>query len=104
MRSPTEVLKNLSEKSQDKSYRFQRLYRNLYNPEFYYNAYRNIYANGGSMTPGVDGTTVDGLGGRRIEKIIESLKGESYQPHPARREYIEKNKLDEETAAWNPVR
>ena len=90
MRSPTEVLKHLSEKSQDKSYKFQRLYRNLYNPEFYYDAYRNIYANGGSMTPGVDGTTVDGLGGRRIEKIIESLKGESYQPHPARREYIEK--------------
>jgi len=90
MRSPTEVLKHLSEKSQDKTYRFQRLYRNLYNPEFYYTAYRNIYANGGSMTPGVDGTTIDGLGGRRIGKIIESLKDESYQPHPARREYIEK--------------
>lgn len=90
MRSPTEVLKHLSEKSQDKSYRFQRLYRNLYNPEFYYTAYRNIYANGGSMTPGVDDTTIDGLGGRRIGKIIESLKNESYQPHPARREYIEK--------------
>jgi len=90
MRSPTEVLKHLSEKSQDKSYRFQRLYRNLYNPEFYYTAYRNIYANGGSMTPGVDSTTIDGLGGRRIGKIIESLKDESYQPHPTRREYIEK--------------
>ena len=42
------------------------------------------------MTSGVDGTTIDGLGGRRIGKIIESLKDESYQPHPARREYIEK--------------
>lgn len=90
MRSPSEVLKHLNEKSQNKEYRFQRLYRNLYNPEFYLTAYRNIYANGGSMTPGVDGTTVDGLGGRRIGKIIESLRDESYQPHPARREYIEK--------------
>lgn len=90
MRSPTEVLKHLNEKSRDKTYRFERLYRNLYNPEFYYAAYRNIYANGGSMTPGVDNTTVDGLGGRRIGAIIESLRDESYRPHPARREYIEK--------------
>lgn len=90
MRSPTEVLKHLSEKSRDKQYKFQRLYRNLYNPEFYYTAYRNIYANGGSMTPGVDGKTIDGLGGRRIGKIIESLQDESYRPHPVRREYIEK--------------
>lgn len=37
-------------------------------------------------TPGVDGTTIDGLGGRRIGTIIESLKDESFQPHPARRE------------------
>lgn len=90
MRSPTEVLSKLNEKSQDKTYRFQRLYRNLYNPEFYMLAYRNVYANQGSMTPGVDGTTMDGMSKQRIEKLIESLKDQSYQPNPARRTYIAK--------------
>lgn len=50
LRNPTEVLKTLSTKSKDKSYRFQRLYRNLYNPEFYYLAYNNICTGQGSMT------------------------------------------------------
>ena len=65
MRNPTEVLKSLAEKSKDELYRFKRLYRNLYNPEFYMLAYKNIYANEGSMTPGMDGTTLDGMSSRR---------------------------------------
>ena len=78
------------EKSKNETYRFQRLYRNLYNPEFYWLAYKNIYANDGSMTAGADGTTIDGMGNERIERIILSLKERSYQPKPARREYIAK--------------
>jgi len=90
MRNPIEVLKSLTEKSKDKSYKFRRLYRNLYNPEFYWLAYKNIYANKGSMTAGVDGSTMDNMSDSRIENIIKSLKDQSYQPNPARREYIEK--------------
>ncbi len=90
LRNPTEVLKSLTEKSKDETYRFQRLYRNLYNPEFYWLAYKNIYANDGSMTAGADGTTIDGMGNERIEGIIMSLRDRSYQPKPARREYIAK--------------
>ena len=90
MRNPIDVLNSLSDKSKDPSYRFERLYRNLYNPEFYMLAYKNIYANDGSMTPGMDGTTLDGMSSRRIDGIIASLKGRSYQPNPARREYIPK--------------
>lgn len=90
LRNPTEVLRTLSEKSRDKSYRFQRLYRNLYNPEFYYRAYNNICTGQGNMTPGADGETIDGMSDERIQKIIASLKDHSYQPHPARREYIAK--------------
>ena len=79
------------EKSKNETYRFQRLYRNLYNPEFYWLAmYKNIYANDGSMTAGADGTTIDGMGNERIERIILSLKDRSYHPKPARREYIAK--------------
>ena len=66
MRNPTEVLKSLAEKSKDELYRFKRLYRNLYNPEFYWLAYKNIYANDGSMTAGADGTTIDGMSNEKI--------------------------------------
>lgn len=90
MRNPIDVLNSLSDKSKNPSYRFERLYRNLYNPEFYMLAYKNIYANDGSMTPGMDGTTLDGMSSRRIDGIISSLKDRSYQPNPARREYIPK--------------
>ena len=90
MRNPTEVLKSLTEMSKNETYRFQRLYRNLYNPEFYWLAYKNIYANDGSMTAGADGTTIDGMSDERIERIILSLRDRSYQPKPARREYIAK--------------
>ena len=90
MRNPTDVLNSLSDKSKNPGYKFERLYRNLYNPEFYMTAYQNIYANDGSMTPGMDGTTLDGMSSRRIDGIIASLKDRSYQPKPARRTYIAK--------------
>ena len=90
MRNPIAVLKSLTEKSKDANYRFQRLHRNLYNPEFYWLAYKNIYANKGSMTAGVDGSTMDNMSDSRIEKIICSLKSGAYKPNPARRKYIAK--------------
>jgi len=94
LRNPITVLKNLSEKSCDKEYKFQRLYRNLYNPEFYLLAYRNIYTSPGNMTPGTDGKTLTGMSMERIEAIIASLKDHSYQPNPARRTYITKKNSD----------
>ncbi len=90
MRNPTDVLKSLRDKAKNENYRFQRLYRNLYNPEFYWEAYRNIYANKGSMTAGSDGTTIDGMSNERIQRIITNLKNHSYLPKPARRQYIAK--------------
>ncbi len=90
MRNPTDVLNSLSDKSKNLQYKFERLYRNLYNPEFYLLAYKNICANDGSMTPGVDGVTTDGMSLERIDKIIASMKERSYSPNPARRTYISK--------------
>lgn len=90
MRKPTDVLNSLSDKSKNPMYKYERLYRNLYNPEFYLLAYKNICANDGSMTPGVDGVTTDGMSLERIDKIIASLKDRSYRPNPARRTYIAK--------------
>ncbi|MBB6691709.1 group II intron reverse transcriptase/maturase [Cohnella xylanilytica] len=90
MRNPLEVLKSLSTKACNSKYRFQRLYRNLYNPEFYLMAYQNIYAKPGNMTKGADGQTIDGMGMERISKLIDSMRNHSYQPNPARRVYIRK--------------
>ena len=90
MRSPENVLKSLSEKAKNKDYRYERLYRNLYNPEFYLLAYQNIATSQGSMTAGADGLTLDGMSMERIEKLIAKLRDHSYQPNPARRVYIAK--------------
>lgn len=90
MRSPENVLKSLSEQATKENYRFKRLYRNLYNPEFYLLAYQNIAISQGSMTAGSDGSTLDGMSMERIENIIARLKDHSYQPNPARRVYIAK--------------
>ncbi|ASZ65918.1 reverse transcriptase/maturase family protein [Bacillus cereus] len=90
MRNPTIVLNNLADKAKNKNYQFQRLYRNLYNVEFFLMAYGNIYAKEGNMTAGTDGKTADGMSLERIEILIEKLKDESYHPNPARRKYISK--------------
>lgn len=90
MRSPQNVLESLKSKATDANYHYQRLYRNLYNPEFYLLAYQRIQAKQGNMTAGVDGKTIDGMGMKRIENLIEKLRDYSYQPKPARRTYIPK--------------
>lgn len=90
MRNPENVLIGLMKHSSNQSYKYERLYRLLYNEEMYLTAYQNIYSNDGSMTKGTDNKTVDGMSMERIQKIILSLKDESYQPQPARRTYIPK--------------
>jgi len=90
MRNPIDVLNSLGSKSLNPDYQYERLYRNLYNSEFYMTAYQNIYANTGNMTAGTDGKTIDGMGMERIQKLIVSMKDHSYQPNPARRTYIKK--------------
>lgn len=94
MRSPILVLKSIEENSRNKEYRYKRLYRNLYNPEFYLLAYKNIAQSQGSMTEGSDGKTIDGMSEERINDIITSLKNHSYNPKPARRIYIAKKNSD----------
>jgi len=90
MRSPHNVLESLKSKATDANYHYQRLYRNLYNPEFYLLAYQRIQAKQGNMTAGADGKTIDGMGMKRIESLILKLRDFSYQPKPARRTYIPK--------------
>lgn len=90
MRSPLVVLDNLASKSSDQNYKYRRIYRNLYNTEFFLHAYGNIQAREGNMTPGSDGKTIDGMSLSRIENIIEHLKNLTYKPNPVSRVYIPK--------------
>ena len=89
-RSPEKVLNSLSVHSRIDAYKFERLYRILFNEEMFYVAYQRIYAKQGNMTEGSDGQTIDNMSLNRIEKLIDSLKDESYQPKPSRRVYIPK--------------
>jgi len=66
------------------------VYRQLFNPALYREAYGKIYRNQGAMTKGVTGETADGMSERKIAHIIELLRYERYRWNPARRVYIEK--------------
>ena len=90
MEKSERLLKALSDHSQSSDYKYERLYRYLFSEEMFAVAYQRIYAKQGNMTPGTDGKTIDEMSLERIERLIVSLKDESYQPHPARRVYIPK--------------
>ena len=102
MRSPEQVLKALNKHGKVSDYKFERLYRILYNVEMFYMAYQRIYAKPGNMTPGSDGKTIDQMSTQRISRIIASLKDESYKPNPARRKVYTQEKRQEKTA-WHTL-
>ena len=91
MRNPKNVLESLTSKAANEDYHYKRLYRNLYNPEFFLLAYERIQAKPGNMTAGNDGNTIDGMSMKRIDSLIQRIKDFSYQPKPARRTYIPKS-------------
>lgn len=90
MRNPEKVLNSLIDHSKDIDYKYERLYRILYNRDMFLLAYQNIYANEGNMTNGSDGETIDGMSLKRIDDLILQIRDESYQPKPSRRTYIKK--------------
>ena len=53
-------------------------------------AYKNLYANNGAATKGVNEDTADGFSEAKIDSIIKALADKTYQPMPVRRTYIQK--------------
>ena len=93
MKPTTEILDRISENSRNnKEEIFTRLYRYMLRPDLYYTAYKNLYANKGASTKGVDDDTADGFSAEKISRIICSLVDETYTPKPVRREYIQKKR------------
>lgn len=68
----------------------ERVYRLLFNREFYLQAYGRIYRNSGAMTPGSTTETVDGMSQAKIDTIIEAIRFERYRWTPVRRTSIPK--------------
>jgi len=67
------------------------LYRLLYNKELYITAYENIKSNKGALTPGADpNETLQGFSLKRIDKLIEQMRDQSWQPKLARQILIPK--------------
>ena len=100
MRSPENVLKSLSEKAKNKEYRYERLYRNLYNPEFYLLAYQNIATSQGSMTAGADGFTLDGMSMERIEKAHSEAERPTHTSRTLQGVFILRRKTAVKSAHW----
>lgn len=91
MKPTTEILVNISKNSsKNKDEVFTRLYRYMLRPDLYFIAYKNLYVNKGASTQGIDNDTADGFSKEKIDRIIQSLSDESYQPKPVRRKYIQK--------------
>ena len=92
MKPTTEILERIYQNSQANSdEEFIRLFRYMLRPDIYYLAYKNLYANNGASTPGIDeNDTADGFSEEKINNIIEALKNGTYYPKPVRRVYIDK--------------
>ncbi|MDL2259232.1 group II intron reverse transcriptase/maturase [Eubacteriales bacterium OttesenSCG-928-K08] len=93
MKPTIEILENVKQNSvKNENEVFTRLYRYMLRPDLYFIAYKNLYANSGAATKGIDNDTADGFSEEKINRIIKKLADESYMPKPARRTYIEKSK------------
>lgn len=91
MQPTIEILDRIRKNSRDnKEEIFTRLYRYLLRPDLYYLAYKNLYANKGAGTKGVNDDTADGFSKEKVDRIIQSLADGTYTPNPVRREYIQK--------------
>src|SRR6266487_3755226 len=81
-----EALGNISKQGK----RINGLFRLLEDRVLWHEAYANIYANKGAITPGVDEITLDGFSEDRVASIIARLKNGRYRFRPTRRVYIPK--------------
>lgn len=91
MKPTIEILERLSKNSlKNEDEEFTKLYRYLLREDIYFTAYKNLYANSGASTKGINDDTYDGFSEEKINNLIKILKEETYQPLPVRRTYIGK--------------
>ena len=84
MRNPETILNNLVKSTDKKDYKFQRLYRNLFNKEFYIVAYTRLAHKGSNFTKGISDIAIDRFSLKRVDELIGQMRTEKYQPKSAR--------------------
>ncbi|MBP7331207.1 MAG: group II intron reverse transcriptase domain-containing protein [Firmicutes bacterium] len=91
MQPTAEILERISQNSlKHPEEIWTRLFRYMLRSDIYYVAYKNLYANSGASTKGVDDDTADGFSTEYVENIINRLKNDTFTPKPTRRIYIPK--------------
>jgi len=75
-----------------KEYVNKRIFRILYCQDVFISAYEKIKSNKGAMTTASDESSMDGMSLERIDKLINKIKTETWNPRPARRTYIPKGR------------
>jgi group II intron reverse transcriptase/maturase len=81
---------NIIRKRGERGLPLRNLYRQLYNPQFYFQAYVRLYSNEGAMTPDTTGETVDGMSREKINTMIDLIRRERWRWTPVKRIYIPK--------------
>jgi len=85
-----ETILNIHQNRGSRGLPLERVYRQLFNPEFYLRAYGKIYRNAGATTKGSTDETVDAMSIGKIQRIIDLIKQEKYRWTPVRRTEIRK--------------
>ncbi len=80
-----------------------RVYRQLFNREWYLIAYGKIYRNKGAMTQGATNETVDSMSLAKMDAIINALRQERYRWKPVRRVFIPKRNSTKTRALGLPT-
>lgn len=89
MRNADTVL-NIHQDRGSRGLPLERVYKHLFNPEFFLQAYGKIYRNAGAMTKGTTAETVDGMELQKVHNLIDLLRQERYKWTPVRRVEIPK--------------
>ena len=84
----TETVLSVIQERGKRGLKLDRLYRQLFNPEWYLVAYAKLYPNKGALTPGTTDETVDGMSLKKIDHLIEELRHERFRWTPVRRTYL----------------
>ncbi len=85
-----EALLDIYRKRGAKGLPLERVYRHMFDHEWFLRGYGKIYRNAGATTKGSTEETVDGMGLLKIHRIIALLKLERYRWTPVRRTEIPK--------------
>lgn len=90
MRNPKKVLNSLTKHSVVSSYKFEKLYRILFNPQMYYWACQYVFIKSGRNRSTLDSGPTSVISPDQIENLIGRIRDESYRPCPARSTYNSK--------------